>query len=166
MSHKKTEKLGSDLQVESQCPSVRSAISYLNHYSFQGDVKRVNKIGSINGTWGPFFRISFDLIIHSYVKGKGKQGWSSVLAFDKKPSITLNKNGELKFFFQKRKYNFIINVVLNKWYEISIEQKPNNQKVRKKSLYNTIFSVSLSVRLLSPPPSLNRLRYRENACLL
>ena len=134
----------------------------------KGDVKTNKEIGAINGTWGPFFRISFDLIIHSYVKGKGKQGWSSVLAFDKKPSITLNKSGELKFFFQKRKYNFISNVVLNKWYEISIEQKPNNQKVRRKSLYNTIFSVSLdlSLSLLSPPPSLNRLRFRENACLL
>ena len=133
MSHKKTEKLRSDLQVESQCPSVRSAISYLNHYSFQGDVKRVNKIGSINGTWGPFFRIIFDLIIHSYVKGKGKQGWSSVLAFDKKPSIDLNKNGKLRFFFLKRKYSFSSNKAFrqNKWYNISIEQKAFNEKVRK-----------------------------------
>ena len=131
MSHKKTEKLRSDLQVESQCSSVWSAISYLNRYSFQGDVKRVNKIGSINGTWGPFFRISFDLLIHSYVKGKGKQGWSSVLAFDKKPSIDLNKNGELRFFFEQRKYNFISNVDLNKWYVISIEQRPNDEKVRE-----------------------------------
>ena len=92
----------------------------------------MQKIGAINGTWGPFFRISFDLIIHSYVKGKGKQGWSSVLAFDKKPSVDLNKNGELRIFFQQRKYNFIANVDLNKWYNISIEQKPNNKKVRKK----------------------------------
>ena len=93
---------------------------------------RDKKIGAINGTWGPFFRISFDLLIHSYVKGKGKQGWSSVLAFDKKPSIDLNKNGELRFFFEKRNYNFISNVDLNKWYNISIEQKPNNEKVREK----------------------------------
>ena len=93
---------------------------------------RDKKIGAINGTWGPFFRISFDLLIHSYVKGKGKQGWSSVLAFDKKPSIDLNKNGELRFFFEQRKYNFISNVDLNKWYNISIEQRPNNEKVREK----------------------------------
>ena len=99
----------------------------------QGDVKRNKEIGTINGTWGPFFRISFDLIIHSYVKGKGKQGWSSVLAFDKKPSVDLNKNGELRFLFQQKNYNFnfITNVDLNKWYNISIEQKPNNKKVRK-----------------------------------
>ena len=95
-----------------------------------GDVKRKQEIGAIDGTWGPFFRISFDLIIHSYVKGKGKQGWSSVLAFDKKPSVDLNKNGELRIFFQQRKYNFISNVDLNKWYNISIEQNPNNRKVR------------------------------------
>ena len=92
---------------------------------------RDKKIGAINGTWGPFFRISFDLIIHSYVKGKGKQGWSSVLAFDKKPSVDLNKNGELRIFFQQRKYSFISNVELNKWYNISIEQKPKKKKVRK-----------------------------------
>ena len=86
----------------------------------------------MNGTWGPFFCISFELIIHSYVKGKGKQGWSSVLAFDKKPSIDLNKNGELRIFFQQRKYSFTSNVELNKWYNISIEQKQKNKKVKKK----------------------------------
>ena len=98
-----------------------------------GDVQRNQEIGAINGTWGPFFRISFDLIIHSYVKGKGKQGWSSVLAFDKKPSVDLNKNGELRIFFQQKKYNFISNVDLNSWYNISIEQKPKDKKVREKS---------------------------------
>ena len=86
----------------------------------------------MNGTWGPFFCISFELIIHSYVKGKGKQGWSSVLAFDKKPSIDLNKNGELRIFFQQRKYSFNSNVELNKRYNISIEQKQTNKKVKKK----------------------------------
>ena len=103
----------------------------LNYNLFQGDVKRNNEIGRINGTWGPFFRISFDLIIHSYVKGKGKQGWSSVLAFNKKPSVDLNKNGELRIFFQQRKYSFITNVDLNKWYNITIRQKAENKKVRK-----------------------------------
>ena len=103
-----------------------------------GDVQRNKNIEAINGTWGPFFRISFDLIIHSYVKGKGKQGWASVLAFDKKPSIDLNKNGELRFFFQQRKYTFVSKVDLNKLYNISIEQKPRNKEVwedMNKSLY-------------------------------
>ena len=98
---------------------------------FLGDVKKNKKIRAVNGTWGPFFRISFDLIIHSYVKGKGKQGWSSVLAFDRKPSVDLNKNGELRFFFHIKKYNSIFDVELNKWYNISIEQKLNHKKVRK-----------------------------------
>ena len=98
-----------------------------------GNVKRNKEIGAVNGTWGPFFRVSFDLIIHSFVKGKGKQGWSSVLAFNKKPSVDLNKNGELRIFFQQKKYNFISNVALNKWYNISIEQKLIDKQVRKKS---------------------------------
>ena len=75
------------------------------------------------------FGIRNDLIIHSYVKGKGKQGWSSVLAFNKKPSVDLNKNGELRIFFQQRKYQFISNIDLNKWYNITIQQKPNDEKV-------------------------------------
>ena len=55
-----------------------------------------------------------------------------MLAFNKKPSVDLNKNGELRFFFQQRKYSFIANVDLNKWYNITIEQKQNDQKVTKK----------------------------------
>ena len=94
-------------------------------------MKKNKEIGKINGTWGPFFRISFDLIIHSFVKGKGKQGWSSVLAFDKKPSVDLNKNGELRIFFQQRKYSFVLNVDLNRWYDISIEQNQRDEKVIK-----------------------------------
>ena len=106
-------------------------------------VKENKKIGSINGTWGPFFCISFDLIIHSYVKGKGKQGWSSVLAFDKKPSVDLNKNGELRIFFQQRKYSFVANVDLRKWYNISIEQKPKNKEVRKILVYTGLYKLNL-----------------------
>ena len=98
----------------------------------------------MNGTWGPFFCISFELIIHSYVKGKGKQGWSSVLAFDKKPSIDLNKNGELRMFFQQKKYSFTSNVDLNKWYNISIEQKQKNKKVKKKLKLIITFVLRLS----------------------
>ena len=121
------------LQVESGISFVRSAIYIQITNKFQGDVKKNKEIGAINGTWGPFFRVSFDLIIHSYVKGKGKQGWSSVLAFDKKPSVDLNKNGQLRFFFENKKYTFITNIDLNKWYNISFEQKPKNEKVRKKA---------------------------------
>ena len=55
-----------------------------------------------------------------------------MLAFNKKPSVDLNKNGKLRIFFQQKKYNFISNVALNKWYNISIEQKPNYEKVSEK----------------------------------
>ena len=91
-------------------------------------------IGNIY-TWGPFFRISFDLIVHSLHKeGKGKQGWTTILSFDKKPDITLNKKGKLKIFFEKRKYNFALNIDLNKWYNISIEQKNKKEKVRNRNI--------------------------------
>ena len=103
----------------------------LRFITTQGNVKKNTEIGTIHGSWAPLFRISFNLIIHSYVKGKGKQGWSSVLAFEKKPSLDLNRNGDVRIFFQQRKYTFILNVVLNKWYTIGIEQKINNKKVRK-----------------------------------
>ena len=69
-----------------------------------------------------------------------------MLAFNKKPSIDLNKNGELRFFFEKRKYSFILNVDLNKWYNISIEQRPTNEKVRKKFKSK----LRLYVRFISP----------------
>ena len=89
-------------------------------------------IGNIY-TWGPFLRISFNLIVHSHKEGKGKQGWTNVLSFDKKPDITLNKKGKMKIFFEKRKYNFVLNIDLNKWYNISIEQKNKKEKVRNRN---------------------------------
>ena len=81
------------------------------------------------------------------MKGKGKQGWSSVLAFEKRtyeenldglwkiksvqkiPTVDLNKNGQLRIFFQKKKFTFVSNVDLNKWYNITIEQKIKYKKV-------------------------------------
>ena len=113
-------------------PAADANYSNLTWETFGTKIQENNEIGAINGTWGPFFHISFDLIIHSYVKGTDKQGWSSVLAFNKKPSVDLNKNGELRIFFQQRKYQFSSNVDLNKWYNITIEQKPNDKKVRRK----------------------------------
>ena len=38
-------------------------------------IQKNKEIGTID-SWGPFFRVSFDLIIHSYVNG-----YSSVLSF-------------------------------------------------------------------------------------
>ena len=107
-----------------------------------GDIKRNTEIGTID-SWGPTFSVSFDLIIHSFVKGKGKQGWTSVLAFKsrccnhggKVPDIALSKNGDLRFSNSvngNKNYQFIFNVDLNRWYNITIEQKQHDQKVTKK----------------------------------
>ena len=116
-------------------------------------MKKNNEIAAINGTWGPFFRVSFDLIIHSHKKGKGKKGWSSILAFnneisdccnqqpikrsccnkgDNVPAITVTKKGVLIFTNsvngnKNHKINF--NIELNSWYNITIEQKPKKEKV-------------------------------------
>ena len=124
---------------------------FLIYHSFfyivdAGGIQRNKEIGTID-KWGPTFSVSFDLIIHSYVRGKGKQGWTSVLAFkgnggkshcckhgDRIPDVALNKNGELRFTNSvsgNKKYQFIFNVDLNKWYNITIEQTKNDQKVTK-----------------------------------
>ena len=111
-----------------------------------GDIEKNEEIGTID-SWGPTFSVSFDLIIHSFVKGKGKQGWSSVLAFkgnggkshcckhgDRIPDVALNKNGVLRFSHSvsgNKKYQFLFNVDLNKWYNITIEQEKNYQKVNR-----------------------------------
>ena len=114
-----------------------------------GDIKRNIEIGT-HDSWGPLFRVSFDLIIHSFVKGKGKQGWTSVLAFKSRccnrgvPDIALSKNGDLRFSNSvngNKKYQFIFNVDLNKWYNITIEQKQNDQKVTKKGKVRGIKSL-------------------------
>ena len=132
-------------------------IYFLNYYNetiaklclfidHAGDIKRNNEIGTID-SWGPLFRVSFDLIIHSYVEGKGKQGWSSVLAFkgnggkshccnhgDRVPDIALNKNGKLRVSNSvsgNKKYQVLSSVDLNKWYNITVEQKKDNEKVKK-----------------------------------
>ena len=104
-------------------------------------MRKDNEVAAINGTWGPFFRVSFDLIIHSHKKGKGKKGWSSVLAFqglgksEKVPAITVTEKGVLIFTNsvsgnKNHKINF--NIELNSWYNITVEQKPKKEKVKLK----------------------------------
>ena len=81
------------------------------------------------------------------MKGKGKQGWSSVLAFkgnggkshcckhgDRVPDLALSKNGDLRLSNSvsgNKKYQILSNVNLNKWFNIIVEQKQNNGKVTK-----------------------------------
>ena len=110
-----------------------------------GDVKRNTEIGKIP-SWGPQFRVSFDLKINSHVSGNS--GWSSVLAFksdggasnsrkigDRIPAIFMFKKGFLHFTSgvnRKRNYNFNFNSIkLSKWYSITIEQTREKGKVRE-----------------------------------
>ena len=46
--------------------------------ALSGNVQKNKEIAFNEDSWGPLFRISFDLIIHSHVRGK----WSSVLGKD------------------------------------------------------------------------------------
>ena len=111
-----------------------------------GDNSKGKEIGKID-SWGPLFRISLDLIIHSRVN----DGFSSVLAFkgngnirdcceigDRIPAILLeNPTMTLKFANSVRQngnywYGFDFKIKLNTWYNILIEQKFVHKKVKRK----------------------------------
>ena len=107
-----------------------------------GDVKKKTEIGTIP-SWGPQFRVSFDLKINSQVSGD-RGGFASVLSFKgnggknngrRIPDILMNKKGFLHFTSAvngNRNYNFNINSIkLNKWYSIAIEQIRDEGKVRE-----------------------------------
>ena len=100
-----------------------------------GVVKKNKDIGTIE-SWGPHFRVSFDMKIKSFVAAK----WTNILSFkgngakesccqpgDRAPAVFLeNKerylvfsnpvNGNGKYSFKYR------GLQLNKWYKITIEQ--------------------------------------------
>ena len=109
-----------------------------------GDNSKGKEIGKID-SWGPLFRISLDLIIHSRVSN----GFSSVLAFkgnggrsdcceigDRIPAIFLyNPTMTLNFANSVRQngnYWFDFKINLNTWYNIIIEQKFVHRKVKRK----------------------------------
>ena len=108
--------------------------SYRNFHAGPGfnigsNVRENNEIGTIDN-WGPLFRVSLDLIIHSYHR---RNEWSSVLAFirereERIPGIFVHKDGYLHFFDYDYDFNYEIN--LNTWYDILIEQKILNRQVR------------------------------------
>ena len=101
-------------------------------------------IGTI-ASWGPQFRVSFDLKINSLYINWGV--WSSVIAFkidggvgnsrkigDRIPAIFLHKNGFLHFTNALNgNKNHVTNfpVKLNKWYSIAVEQTLENGQVRE-----------------------------------
>ena len=100
------------------------------------------EIGTID-SWGPFYHVSFDLIIHSL---KPEYPWSRVLEFlyeneaenfqtveqfQKVPSIFLHRSGFLDFWnsVDNHIHNFNFNIEPKHWYNIIIEQKAVNGKV-------------------------------------
>ena len=109
--------------------------------SFDIGTKKLDdtEIGIID-SWGPFFRVSFDLIIHSL---STRYEWSGLFFFrgygtrcarcsDQVPALFLNsKFGLIKIrntvVNPNEEFNFKIE--LSHWYNILIEQKSVNGKV-------------------------------------
>ena len=105
-------------------------------FDFGTKIQSNKEIGTID-SWGPFFRVSFDLIIHSL----RQEEWSSLLAFrgngaicdnckigDRVPVLFLN-NKDCVIQFSNTVNNLLFDVELNNWYNIIIEQKSVNGKV-------------------------------------
>ena len=102
-------------------------------------IQRNKEIGTID-SWGPFFRVSFDLIIHSL---DNNIQWSSVISFFYDtgtgkilplPAILLHSSGFLELYndffgntYGSRRFPFKIGH--NHWYNIIIEQKSVRGKV-------------------------------------
>ena len=110
-------------------------------------MKKNTEIGKI-ASWGPQFRVSFDLKINSHVDGN-RGGWSNVISFkgnggtsnmgkigDRIPAIFMNRKGSLHFTSAvngNRNHVFDFKPIkLNNWYSIAIEQKRENGKVKEK----------------------------------
>ena len=106
-----------------------------------GVVGKNNLLGTID-SWGPLYRVSLDLIIHSH----SSTTYSSVLSFkgngastdndnygDRIPIIQVGNNGYLYLISSVKgdnSYIVKIEIDLNKWYNIIIEQKLINRKVQ------------------------------------
>ena len=105
-------------------------------------VKKNREIGRIP-SWGPLFRVSFDMKINSYQKTK----WGSILDFkgnggtrdcckhgDRIPSVQYEKRYKALVFASSvngdGNYHIKYKVELKKWYNIIIEQISINEKVR------------------------------------
>ena len=103
-------------------------------------MKKNNLLETID-SWGPLFKVTFDLMIHS----KLSSSWSSILSFkgnggltdyvkygDRAPAIFYNKNGYLHFtnaVSGNINYYFDKKVDLGKWYHIDVEQNVKDGKV-------------------------------------
>ena len=109
--------------------------------SFDIGAKKLDntEIGIID-SWGPFFRVSFDLIIHSL---STRYEWSGLFlfrvygvkcadCFDQVPVLFVNnKFGlmEIQNTVRNQKEHFNFKIELSHWYNIIIEQKSVNGKV-------------------------------------
>ena len=106
-----------------------------------GVVGEKKLLGTID-SWGPLYRVSLDLIIHSH----SNTTYSSVLSFkgngastdndnygDRIPIIQVRNNGYLYLISSVKgdnSYIVKIEIILNNWYNIVIEQKLINRKVQ------------------------------------
>ena len=118
-------------------------LSWENFHVDQGydigiKIGRNKEIGIID-SWGPLFRVSFDLIFHSLRLDDDR---FSVLEFKFGdfffPGIFLHWSWshwswllEVQQYFQDQTYKVELNVEINKWYNIVIEQNSDNGKVKK-----------------------------------
>ena len=110
-----------------------------------GVVKKNTEIGTIP-SWGPLYRISFDLKVNSL----SRTVWTNVISFrgngaknnhgnlgDRIPAVFMHSNGRLHFSSSvgaKPSYNANSPVPLKKWLYVIIEQYPLNGKVKVKYL--------------------------------
>ena len=105
-------------------------------------MKRNNLVEMI-AEWGPYYRLSLDLIIHSEVQSPPFSKYS-ILAFHgntglqypdfSTPAIFYNSQGDLQFtnaFIGNKIYSFDMEIDLGKWYHVEMEQKFRDGKVSK-----------------------------------
>ena len=100
------------------------------NFNIGSNIQKNKKIGTIE-SWGPLFRVSLDLIIHSRHRNENYERSSVLDFFNAAPSIYLDKTG---FVTTVDKKIFHFDIELNHWYNIVIEQKSLNGKVI--TLYN------------------------------
>ena len=107
-----------------------------------------NKLLGTIDSWGPLYRVSLDLIVHSH----SNTTYSSVLSFkgngastdddnygDRIPIIQVGNNGYLYLISSvngDNSYIVKIEIDLNNWYNIIIEQKLINRKVQHLRIFH------------------------------
>ena len=96
------------------------------NFNIGSNIQKNKKIGTIE-SWGPLFRVSLDLIIHSRHRNENYERSSVLDFFNAAPSIYLDKTG---FVTTVDKKIFHFDIELNHWYNIVIEQKSLNGKVK------------------------------------